>query len=72
MKCKVSNFKEQEDGSALMDVEYDEEFLALARKAFPNVEDEQECVNAYILEAMEDHIKKSKEVVEDNKDADIE
>ena len=58
MKCTVHNIVDQPDGSALADVEYDDEFADMACR-WASRERKDEVVEMFILQALEDKIKES-------------
>ena len=69
MICEVTNWKDNEDGSATCDVEYDEAFLAEAKKWYleknPDVElkdtDNDKVINEFLISLFKDYIAETKE-----------
>jgi hypothetical protein len=56
MKCKVLNIKDQKDGSALADVEWDEEFGEFALE-WAKKERMGEIVEMFVLQSLKDGMK---------------
>lgn len=61
MKLEVVEIKDNEDGSAILVVDYDKRFLDLVKEKLQNNSPSEQDISDYIIKLIEDGIKEAKE-----------